>query len=800
MTIPGLVLTIASVFFAPPEGHRFQSPFEVVRDGKPLANIVVASEQKTDTCLMKAAEELQKYIELLTGVKLPINSGWMEDRSAKRFTRHICLGKRLVPSYRLSGWFADDGWNEKLSAIGNTDGFAIAYNRLEKEGVENLHIFGVKSKGVMNGVFRLLENNTDIIWARPNEEIGTIYTPTNELSFVWGDGFVSRPDTPSRGWNSYYGLEWMARNGCNIFNAGGGGDIEWTNPKKTAYGVFYTRHLGGHNIQHFFRGVTNDCCFPRGPDNRRLSKSHWYGNPCFTSKTCLEIFVSNLFNCARMQTDGPGKLYINTQDTWNQCCCPGCTAPIRLPDGRVIEPSADNFRSTQFWMFMNEAGRRLAAEMPEKGIVSLAYFFTAPPPAVKLEPNVWPEFAPYVRANDKATIDAPENRIWFDRLKGWYENCSKNIEIYDYHGLGLSFPRPLAEIRAKDFQLMHPYVLGMSSENNSFRDEPGRKDEKIWDVSAMEQWVITRLYWDPRQDVGTLRDYFIARTFREAAGEIGEIYRTIRKEWYASKRASTLGDNAVELSKLMIVKPGHDRRFAELFAAAKARKTLHPKSRILVERLEAALMSFVEEARAMKTPTMQWPIVQVKGKLDWESPEWEKGATIDGFLKAFQKKGEVPSVHPSRVDIFHDGRTFFLRARLGDDKIASLAKPQVPMGKKEYIPESDHLEIFFTDTADASKYYMFSITPDDIVSDLLGYDGAWNCSWKHRARRTAKGWEAIVEIPLEAINAASGNRNDLKFLVLRDYSPHGGAKREYSSWGGGAMHQTFTFGDVRIIR
>lgn len=791
---------VSASFFLPPAGNRFAAPFEVVKDGRAVADIVIPNEERDVPCVRKGAEELQRQVELVTGVKLRISDGWRAIADGRRVKNHICLGKRLVPSYRDTGWFADDGWNEALARIGDTDGYAIRFNRLEKPGVNCLHVFGTKAKGVMNGVFALLENNTDIIWARPNEAIGTVFTPTNALALVWGEGVVSRPDTPSRGWNSYYGLEWMARNRCNVFNGGGGGDLEWTNAKKEAYGVFYRRHLGGHNIQHFFHGVTDKRCFPRGADDERLSDRFWYGNPCFTSPVCLENFVSNLLNCARMQMEGPGKLYVNTQDTWDQCQCPTCTAPIALPDGRVIPPEAENFRSTQFWLFMNAAGRALAREMPEKGIVSLAYFFTAPPPAVKLEPNVWPEFAPYVRANDKKPIDAPENRVWLDRLKGWYANCTKTIEVYDYYGLGLAFPRPLAEVRAKDFQLMNPYVLGHSSENNSFRDEPGRKDERIWDVSAMEQWVLTRLCWDARQDVETLRDYFVARTYREAADEVGEVYRTIRREWFANGRASTLGDNATELAKLFIVKPGHADRFAALFASALAKERLHPKSRELVVRLRDTLMAFVEEAKGMKNPAMQWPLVRVAGELGWTSPEWEKGAAIDGFQKAFLKTRDVPSAHPTRVRVFHDGRTLFVRAQMDDPEIAALPKPQLPDGKREFIPESDHLELFFTDTGDETRYYMFSLSPDGYASDLLGSDAAWNCDWRRRARRTATGWEAVFEIPLAAIGAANGGRNDLKFLILRQFRGHGASPNECSSWGGGIMHQSHTYGDARIIR
>ena len=35
---------------------------------------------------------------------------------------------------------------------------------------------------------------------------------------------------------------------------------------------------------------------------------------------------------------------------------------------------------------------------------------------------------------------------------------------------------------------------------------------------------------------------------------------------------------------------------------------------------------------------------------------------------------------------------------------------------------------------------------------------------------------------------------------VRALRAHGGTKNEYSSWGGGIMHQTHTYGDVKIVR
>ncbi len=783
----------------PPATNRFEKPFAVVRDGKPAAEIVLAPETAESPVLRTAAEELQRWIREITGVELPIRADGSRKPGVggvqglvlgETELNRILVGKRLVPSYRDCGWFANDGWNEILARLSGRDGYAI---RLDPANPRNLHVFGALDKGTLNGVFALLENNTDIIWSRPNEKLGTVFTKTpGELSFVWGDEVVDVPDGESRGWNSFKGVEWMARNKCNLFNGGGGGDIEWAAAGKAKWGVLYRRHLGGHNIFHFLKGETDPLLFAHNDAGERTG-----GNPCFTSPQMLEAFASNVLNCARMAPDGTRRLYINTQDTWKQCQCSNCLAPIRLDDGTVIENTAENFRSTQYWMFMNKVAERLAAEMPGMGIVSLAYFFTAPPPACRLHPNLVPEFAPYVRTNDKTPIFAPENASWMKRLVGWSKVCP-TVETYDYYGLGLGFPRPLAEVRAFDFAMMHPYVFGMTSEENSFRDEPGQAAEAIWDVSAMEHWVLTKLYWDPRQDVESLRKRYIRRAFREAAPAVEKVYGAIREEWFKSPRASTLGDNPVDLAKSLLVDTGRAASVSNLLDEAVA-AAVHPKSKILAERLRLRLMGFIDEAASLKNPMAQLPLMRPETAPGFDDSVWARGALLEPFALVSKTDRARPPKYATEARAFHDAERLHIRLRCADPSLAALKRHEMPVGKKELIPEDDHVEIFVTDAAEEGAYYLFSVSPDDLAADYKGYDGDWNGDWKHRARRRDDGYDILLSIPLSTFHADAASRDAFKLLVLRQTHPHGETTRENSSWGGGWWHLVSTFGDVRLL-
>lgn len=791
----------SSRFLEPPPDNRLDAPFKVVSGGKPAATIVLNSSCREDIVLRQAAEELRDHIKLITGVELKICDFWGARDDKRDNLNRICIGKRTLPcDYTKPS--AGNAWLERLAQTDGgcgKDGFAI---RLDPESPTHLHVFGTTSKGSMNGVFALLENNTDIIWARPNEEIGTVFTPSpGELSFVWGRDFVSVPDTVARGWNSYAGLEWMSRNGCNIFNGGGGGDISHVNEKKGRYGVWSVRHIYGHMFSSFIANETDPLVFAN--DGRGVPFPETRKMPCFTNPKALDVFSDRLINCARLAPAGTERMYVSMEDTMTTCACSNCLAPIKLPDGTVLTVKSDNFFSMRFWTFMNKAVERLNAVFPQMKVDTLAYFYTAPVPPCAINPNLMPEFAPYVRANDKDPIFAPENAKWLRRLAGWHAKCGP-VETYDYHGLGLGFPRPLAETRAVDFAVMNPFVIGMTSENNTMADKttdsPWGRSSDIWDVSAMEQWVITRLYWDCRRDVESLRKYFIRRAYREAAPEIERVYGIIREEWFASSQRSTLGDDPVELAKSLIVASGRDAELAAHLdrAVAAAR---HPKAKVLAERLRQRLMSFVADAKSIKNPKIALPLVRVDKAPDFDAAAWRQSAQFQPFTIVDRKNRSRPAANATHLLAFHDSKTLYMKFRCEDRCCGALPPLPVQPGGKEGVIVADHLEVFIDDHANENEYYLFGVAPDGQRFDWSKSSGMeWNGEWSARTRRDAGGWDAILSIPLKTLNVDILANNALRLLAVREVHAHGELKAEFTSWGGGGHHQRSLFGDVKLMR
>ena len=83
----------------------------------------------------------------------------------------------------------------------------------------HVYVFGSRPRGTLYGLYALLEKNTDLIFARPNGEFGTVYGSTpefvlRETDFIDIPVFLNRRFGPN--WPAHRGTgEWLLRNRDN---------------------------------------------------------------------------------------------------------------------------------------------------------------------------------------------------------------------------------------------------------------------------------------------------------------------------------------------------------------------------------------------------------------------------------------------------------------------------------------------------------------------------------------------------------------------------------------------------------
>ena len=152
------------------------SAFPVTEGGRPLAEIVVGSEAPVPVA--NAAKELQLWIGKISGAQLPI----VEVGGG--------LSKQIILSCSpdILAQFPEDA-----AALQGNDGYAV------RQKGNQLYILGTRPHGIVNAVFRVLFKSSDIIWAFPDEENGTFFTPNPNLSLaVVG---LDIPKMTQRGWH-----------------------------------------------------------------------------------------------------------------------------------------------------------------------------------------------------------------------------------------------------------------------------------------------------------------------------------------------------------------------------------------------------------------------------------------------------------------------------------------------------------------------------------------------------------------------------------------------------------------------
>lgn len=556
-----------------------------MRGGKAACRIVYArgkywDEVRSSATTRRAALELQRMLAKITGVEIPIDEG---GNPAVSKLPAIILGKGV---FRGDIYDVKPEFLRALRELGVSDGYALG------EWKGNLHVFGSREKGTLNGVYALVENNSDYIYVRPDPRIGEVFTPQTNGTFnlVWGRDVLVKHVFDVRGFWNLHDPEYWNANGCTTTF----GDWKDVRP--------FTR--GAHNI-NWYAGFTEG--FKKHPEwfgmvDGRRDKN--YGNMlCFTNPELLGYFTNRVNDTMRLtQWNELSGLSMSLDDSLKWCECPKCRAPMTLGDGKVIAATDPRFMSTQYFRFLNAGAESLASEFPGRMISTYGYFQSAYVPACPVAGNICVAFASYPRMYEDEPIFVDEAAVWLKRFRAWGKKIPRrNLTVYSYDGLGMGFPRPIAHARRRELAEYAAYACGVVAESST--QDPDRIDPltgkptstcRTFDISAIEYWVLARLYRDPDQDVERLYKRFCYRAFKEAARPMERFYGTIRTVFIRDGRGK--GWDVKKNVRSCFVDSGREDELRGYLAEAQ-RVVRHPVSRRLVERAAARFEQLLGEGR-----------------------------------------------------------------------------------------------------------------------------------------------------------------------------------------------------------
>ncbi len=718
----------------------YAAEIALVRNGRAEAEIILPPSPSPAERF--AAQELQYWIREITGAELPVrDTGGAEGVK-------IFLGKGNASE------FAED-----LKALEGSDGYACR----NRNG--NLYIFGSIPKGTLNGVFRFLENNSDIIWPRPQY---TVFSKQKDFTATRIDE-LDRPYSRVRG----LGLTlvsgtlkdslWRVRNNENWSKASAESCAEWG----------MQRELGGHI---FARIMPEKAWFKSNPEFfpeiRGIRRPG--GSLCLTAPGIGEVYEKNLSGWIeeRLPMD---TLMLGINDTSIVCRCAGCLAPIRLPDGSVVTKDDPAFLSTRWYLFVNPIAEKVWSKYKIRTLV-YAYLYLIISPKVRISDHILVSFHPHPRDmkttyEDCKPLKGSED---FGKLLLDYRKVGKEIRLREYYGCNGGFPRPDEYVAVKDMRFaMKHGVREFTAEHPVDRDASNwdPMPSAYWDANAVTAWTITRLWWDPSQDLEALRSRFLERTYREAAPAMKKYYRRIHDLWFSKPDVSTYNDRLISTSKKYFIETGEEQNLRALLdEAEKAAK--HPVSRKLVQLARAAF----DAGCGLKSRII---VKKTGAEPGFDSPDWKETSVFSDFSTFAHR--EIPFPAATSVAMLHDAKNLYIKVNCAE---ASPPDPQAKGGVFDQWIPGDFVSLHF---AGSRKKNLHTLSFDRYGNtfDARRSERKWNSGMKVEYRRGETSWEALVTVPLAALEYVPEHDklNRIYGVFHRRHTPPGGEALSATSQG-----------------
>jgi hypothetical protein len=419
---------------------------------------------------LKAARELQKYIESATGNRIEIITDDIR-KTPVEIVIGKCAGRDL---------FFDP---EKLEP----DEFALRTNG------PNLYISGGSHKGLIYGVYHLLEKYAGCRFYAPGAED---VTKTDEIRLI-SLNYKEKPAFRSR--EVYYA---------------GMADPDFADKMRCDRNAWKGAEDWGMWVHTMFSLVPPEKYFDTHPEYYALmAGKRGKTQLCLTNPDVLKITIEEL---GKKMKEKPGAKYwsVSQMDTYGSCECKACKAIDKRegsPSGTMIE-------------FVN----KVAAAFPDKVISTLAYQYTrSAPKKIKPASNVNIMLCT-IECDRNRPIDSDTSKgSFYADLRDW-SKISNDILVWDYviQFTNMIAPFPNLHVLQSNIRLFRKFNAqgvfeqgchGTYSENQELR-----------------QYILAKLLWNPDLNLDSLMNDFYRGYFGNAAGWIKKYISEMEKAQVAS--------------------------------------------------------------------------------------------------------------------------------------------------------------------------------------------------------------------------------------------------------------------------
>lgn len=468
-----MMLLCLSTYMA---GHA--AAMDVVRDGKPVATVVVDSSGSPPSSSRKrfgqrgdheAAEVLVDWVRKMTGAELPIAQSAPEGLPA------IYVGAAA----EKAGLRLDDIQSPSREGL-----------RIRGDG-RRLLLAGQNETATVKAVCRLLEHFGCRYFM--DHPLGEVYPRRRTLTV----GKLELTEKPGFLYRSIWGSQWSGASLWKIWNGAGG-----------------TRLATGHS---WGRYVSKDL-FERHPEYFRLrdgrrQPSDWY---CTSNPGLRKVFTEGVISGIKSGALHPS---ISPPDGTGYCQCDACRAQ---DDPRSIEPSSGHVSVTNRYVdFYQEVAKGVAAASPESILSFYCYadYTQAPTSGVKLGPNLCAWIAPirYCRFHRIGQPGCPSRVQLGGMIDGWGTAAEKiAYRTYNFNLAECALPFSMISVWKHDIPyLKRKGCIGINLETLT-----------NWQIYGPHIYLSIRLAYDPEADAEAIMDDYYLKFYGPAAGPIMKQYWT----------------------------------------------------------------------------------------------------------------------------------------------------------------------------------------------------------------------------------------------------------------------------------
>jgi hypothetical protein len=516
----------------------FVSPLSAQKKKKPIPGtgsngLVIADNEKSNYRIVvpsaptesekKASAVLQRYLLEISGTALPIIES---DKHKSPYEIVLGQNERITQA----------GLNINLNEL-KEDGFLIRTDSMR------LFIVGGNEKGTLYGVYTFLEKYLGCRMYSPTMKI----IPKQKKIIV--DKIKDQQVPVFRFRDTHYRSTWE-----NEY-------IDWHKLDHDASGG---RPEWGMWVHTFNTLVPPEIYYEEHPEYFAMVKGKRIPTQlCLSNSAVVDLTIQNM---RQMIAQNPTAKYwsVSQNDNKDYCTCDNC----KIIDNREGSPSGSIIN------FVNQ----VADQFPDKVISTLAYEYGRHAPiALKPRDNVNIMLCSIEAYRHKAITEDPASADFVKDVEDW-GRIAKDIIVWDYviqfNNLISPFP---------NLHVLQPNLKFFAKHNVNSMFEQGNR-EVGGEFAALRGYLLSKLMWDPNENVDTLMNDFLRGVYGPASKPIRQYIDEMRVALLKSEKPLRIFGTPIEAIDSYLT-PAYITRYEQLFDEA---ENLVADSAQLLERVKIA--------------------------------------------------------------------------------------------------------------------------------------------------------------------------------------------------------------------